>query len=229
MITLEIFKIEADCRSIIFDNLDKFSNKDINDYSDKCREVLKSRLLHSRYLDINMKNLQKGQKRAVLVGAVIVAISAGLIPNIAMEAMAAFIVCRSGQSSCTGTSGADSIFGTDGSDNISGLGGADAIFARGGADTVTGGPGSDGILGGSGGDTLNGGDDSDSLVGESGNDKLNGGSGNDKLNGGDGDDTLTGGAGADQFDCGAGTDTVTDFNEDEGDTVQDNCENVEEA
>lgn len=45
-----------------------------------------------------------------------------------MEAMAAFIVCRSGQSSCTGTSGTDSIFGTDGSDNISGLEGADAML-----------------------------------------------------------------------------------------------------
>jgi Ca2+-binding RTX toxin-like protein len=144
-------------------------------------------------LQINIKNLQKGQKTAVLIGAVVVAISAGLIPNIAIEAVAAFIVCRSGQSSRTGTSGTDSIFGTDGKDNISGLGCADAIFARGGDDTVYRGPGSDSMVGGSG------------------------------------DDTHTGGAGADQFDCGAGTDTVTDFNEDEGDTVQDNCENVEEV
>ena len=44
-------------------------------------------------------------------------------------------------------------------------------------------------------------------------------------NSGGGDDTLTGGPGADEFDCGDGTDTVTDFNEEEGDTAEDNCEN----
>ncbi|MDQ3852989.1 MAG: hypothetical protein M3299_09165 [Thermoproteota archaeon] len=47
--------------------------------------------------------------------------------------------------------------------------------------------------------------------------------------GGDGGDTLTGGPDADQFDCGAGTDEVTDYNPDEGDTVQANCEDVTEV
>jgi Ca2+-binding RTX toxin-like protein len=207
--------------------LTKFSNKYIDDYSDKCREVLKGIQLHSRYLEISMKNLRKERKTAVLVGAVIVTISAGLIPNIAMDALAAYIQCRSGVT-CTGTSQSDQIFGTDGPDTIRGGGGDDSILARGGNDDVSGGDGDDSITGSGGNDRLNGENDDDNLVGGDGTDQLNGGGGNDRLNGGDGDDTLTGGAGADQFDCGAGTDTVTDFNEEEGDTVQDNCENVEE-
>ena len=43
--------------------------------------------------------------------------------------------------------------------------------------------------------------------------------------GGDGDDLLTGGEGANRFICGGGEDTITDFNEAEGDTKTADCEN----
>jgi Ca2+-binding RTX toxin-like protein len=43
--------------------------------------------------------------------------------------------------------------------------------------------------------------------------------------GGDDDDLLTGGEGANRFVCGGGEDTITDFNEAEGDTKTADCEN----
>jgi Ca2+-binding RTX toxin-like protein len=43
--------------------------------------------------------------------------------------------------------------------------------------------------------------------------------------GGDGDDLLTGGKGANRFVCGGGEDTITDYNEAEGDTKTADCEN----
>jgi Ca2+-binding RTX toxin-like protein len=43
--------------------------------------------------------------------------------------------------------------------------------------------------------------------------------------GGDGDDLLTGGEGANRFVCGGGEDTITDYNEAEGDTKTADCEN----
>ena len=43
--------------------------------------------------------------------------------------------------------------------------------------------------------------------------------------GGDGDDLLTGGEGAQRFICGGGEDTITDYNEAEGDTKTEDCEN----
>jgi Ca2+-binding RTX toxin-like protein len=43
--------------------------------------------------------------------------------------------------------------------------------------------------------------------------------------GGDGDDLLTGGGGANRFVCGGGEDTITDYNEAEGDTKTADCEN----
>ncbi|MDQ3852952.1 MAG: hypothetical protein M3299_08975 [Thermoproteota archaeon] len=134
-------------------------------------------------------------------------ISAGFIPTIAMDALAAYMQCRTGQCSCTRTSSSDNIFGTDSSNTISGGGGGDNILGRRGNDVVS---------GGSGGDNI---------IGSSSDDRLNGGDGDDVLNSGGGDDTPTGGPGADEFDCGDGTDTVTDFNEDEGDTAEDNFEN----
>ncbi len=82
--------------------------------------------------------------------------------------------------------------------------------------------------GDSGNDELIGGEQPVELHGGSGNDKLVGGfdSGDDELFGDKGDDTLTGRDGADSFNCGAGTDTITDFNEAEGDTKTEDCENV---
>ena len=43
--------------------------------------------------------------------------------------------------------------------------------------------------------------------------------------GGDGDDLLTGGEGPNRFVCGGGEDTITDYNESEGDTKTADCEN----
>jgi hypothetical protein len=43
--------------------------------------------------------------------------------------------------------------------------------------------------------------------------------------GGDSDDLLTGGEGANKFVCGGGEDTITDYNEAEGDTKTADCEN----
>ncbi len=43
--------------------------------------------------------------------------------------------------------------------------------------------------------------------------------------GGEGDDVLTGGKGTNRFICGGGEDTITDFNETEGDTKTADCEN----
>jgi Ca2+-binding RTX toxin-like protein len=43
--------------------------------------------------------------------------------------------------------------------------------------------------------------------------------------GGDGDDLLTGGKGAQRFVCGGGEDTITDYDESEGDTKTEDCEN----
>ncbi len=43
--------------------------------------------------------------------------------------------------------------------------------------------------------------------------------------GGEGDDILTGGEGANRFVCGPGEDTITGYNETEGDTKTADCEN----
>jgi hypothetical protein len=43
--------------------------------------------------------------------------------------------------------------------------------------------------------------------------------------GGDNDDLLTGGEGAQRFVCGGGEDTITDYDESEGDIKTEDCEN----
>ena len=52
-----------------------------------------------------------------------------------------------------------------------------------------------------------------------GNDFLVGGSGRDVLDGGSGNDVLTGGAGDDSFAMSEGRDVITDFNQNEGDSI----------
>jgi Ca2+-binding RTX toxin-like protein len=71
-------------------------------------------------------------------------------------------------------------------------------------------------------DTLAGGDAGDDLAGGSGVDQITGGEGSDTLDGGAGADELTGGDGTDAFKHDGeddGIDTVTDFDVEEGDTL----------
>lgn len=60
-----------------------------------------------------------------------------------------------------------------------------------------------------------------------GDNLLGNGSGNDIMLGGEEDDTNTANGGRDIFVCGEGeNDTVTDFNEAEGDLATPDCENI---
>jgi len=65
-------------------------------------------------------------------------------------------------------------------------------------------------------------DGDDILWGGSSNETLDGGNGADLINGGAGDDTLTGGSGADifEFTATSGNDTITDYNQGEGDILR---------
>jgi Ca2+-binding RTX toxin-like protein len=77
------------------------------------------------------------------------------------------------------------------------------------------------------GDTnLGHGSGNDVIISGEGNDNNNANGGDDKIIGGDGDDQLTGGVGRDIFVCCDGEDTVTDYNEAEGDIATPDCENV---
>lgn len=105
----------------------------------------------------------------------------------------------------------DSIPGTGADDLINGLDGDDTLEGRNGADRINGNNDNDILLGEAGNDSLSGG---------SGTDSLNGGAGDDRLIGGAGDDTLTGGSNGDVFVIEAGSsDIVTDYNSDEGDSL----------
>jgi hypothetical protein len=110
-----------------------------------------------------------------------------------------------------GTEGVDFIIGTPEDDQIDSKGGDDVNFG----DTSQGeGSGDDVIASGQGSDTNFG----DNEFGDS--------SGNDIIASGEGDDRNTGNGGRDIFTCGDGDDTVTDFNEAEGDVSTPDCENV---
>ncbi len=80
------------------------------------------------------------------------------------------------------------------------------------------------ILGTDAADTIHGGGGNDVIHGGAGDDVIHGGAGDDLIYGGTGNDTLTGGAGADTFAWKAGdmggTDTITDFNQSEGDKLR---------
>lgn len=105
----------------------------------------------------------------------------------------------------------DSIPGTGADDLINGLDGDDTLEGRAGADRINGNNDNDFLFGEGGNDTLQGGASTDSL---------NGGANDDRLTGGAGDDTLTGGSGGDVFVIEAGSsDIVTDYNSDEGDSL----------
>lgn len=155
---------------------------------------------------------------------------------------------RDGNDSLYGDTGNDIIFGEGGHDYIEGgldndflAGGAgnDRLHGQDGNDYLYGELGNDYLSGGAGNDTIYGGGNDDRLLGHTGNDKLVGDSGNDFLDGyswnsrGIERDTLTGGGDADIFALGRanfgvfysgdqnlGYATITDFNLQEGDTIQ---------
>jgi Ca2+-binding RTX toxin-like protein len=153
-----------------------------------------------------------------------------------------------GSSNTTNSVWAEVFEGTEGLDFIEGTPAADIIDSKGGDDSSTGdtfsgdGSGNDIIDNGEGNDINSG----DSSVGDgSGDDVIvsgeeddsnfgdavpafgGTGSGSDVIISGGGDDTNTGNEGRDIFVCGEGEeDTVTDFNEEEGDIATPDCENI---
>src|SRR5829696_8618049 len=110
-----------------------------------------------------------------------------------------------------GDEGPNTLIGTPGNDKIDSKGGNDGNIG----DTIEG--------DGSGNDKINSGEGNDDNFGDT---EVGTGSGDDKINAGQGDDVSTGNGGADKFQCGKGEDTVTDFNEEEGDKATGNCENI---
>lgn len=119
--------------------------------------------------------------------------------------------------------GAETIYGRDGDDLIQGAGGSDVIYGGDDDDTIQGGEGTDSIFGNDGDDVLFGDSGTNVLFGAGGN-TLFGGKGSDHLYGGSDNDVLEGGPGNDYFDCNEGADTVSDFDDGEGDTASPNCE-----
>jgi len=115
---------------------------------------------------------------------------------------------------------ADVFEGTEGPDDIVGTLGDDTIDSKGGDDRNFG----DIFSGdGSGDDVQSSGEGGDRNFGDT---EFGDGSGDDAIVSGDGDDQSTGKGGADIFACGEGKDTVTDYNEAEGDIAAPDCENV---
>ena len=84
--------------------------------------------------------------------------------------------------------------------------------------------GDDVLLGDGGNDTIVGMKGNDIVKGGTGNDLLYGDEGNDYISGGQGDDLLYGNIGSDHFECGEGNDSILNYNENEGDTIEDDCE-----
>jgi hypothetical protein len=114
---------------------------------------------------------------------------------------------------------ADVIEGTEGPDVLVGTP-DDQIDSKGGDDINIG----DTVFGdGSGDDIIASGEGHDQNFG----DTFSGdGSGDDIIASGEGIDENSGNGGADIFSCGDGEDTVTDFNEAEGDIAAPDCENI---
>ncbi len=115
---------------------------------------------------------------------------------------------------------ADVIEGTEGPDEIVGTPGEDVIDSKGGNDFNFG----DTFRGdGSGDDVILSGEGSDGNYGDTREEGV--GSGEDKIITGDADNQSTGNGGADTFVCGGGEDTITDYDEAEGDSKTEDCEN----
>jgi Ca2+-binding RTX toxin-like protein len=131
----------------------------------------------------------------------------------------------------------DSQFGDGSGNDIIASGGGndqnrgDTQFLDGsGNDVIASGEGDDSNYGdtlggdGSGNDVIASGEGNDGNVGDTAAEGE--GSGDDIIASGEEDDTNTGNGGRDIFTCGNGEDTVTDFNEAEGDIATPDCENV---
>jgi Ca2+-binding RTX toxin-like protein len=116
---------------------------------------------------------------------------------------------------------ADVIEGTEGPDELVGTPEDDIIDSKGGRDENHG----DTFIGdGSGDDIIVSGEGSDFNSGDTFEGQ---GSGDDIIVSGEEDDTNTGNGRRDIFTCGGGEDdTVTDFNEEEGDIATPDCENI---
>lgn len=121
-----------------------------------------------------------------------------------------------------GGKGSDTLIGGSSHYTLYGGEGDDRLIGQDGNDTLMGGNGNDTLMGGNSDDILYGGNGNNTLMGGDGNDRLIGGTGNDILVGDVGNDTLTGGAGFDQFMFNSpreGVDTITDFNQSQGDKI----------
>ena len=117
----------------------------------------------------------------------------------------------------------EQFLGTDNNDTLIGSDKNDLIEGFDGDDNIAGGEGDDFIEAGDGDDlSISGNDGNDYIVGGKGNDVLSGNDGNDIIVGSEGSDILSGGKGSDQFEC-EGDDTITDFNESEGDKKSKDC------
>ncbi|PJK31449.1 calcium-binding protein [Minwuia thermotolerans] len=127
----------------------------------------------------------------------------------------------SGRDHIDGGTGNDTLFGGEGADRLYGQDGADRLFGEAGDDVLIDGGGDDLLEGGDGNDVLRGNAGDDRLFGGLGHDFISGGTGADLLNGGAGDDTLAGGPGSDLFvfTRNSGLDTVTDFDQGDGDRL----------
>ena len=144
--------------------------------------------------------------------------------------------------------GFENATGGDGANTLTGNDMANVLMGGGANDILDGGMGADTLQGGAGADSLTGGNGADNLYGGDGADTINGGAGDDMIVPGLGDtataETMSGGAGGDTFMFGAfGTDddgltdadpparetagtgneaftaTISDFEEDGGDTL----------
>ncbi|ADL52545.1 calcium-binding protein [Clostridium cellulovorans] len=125
-----------------------------------------------------------------------------------------------GADTVNGGANDDEIYGGSDGDFLNGQTGNDYIYGESGVDQLYGEEGNDYLYGGEDEDFLYGGDDNDFLYGGEGNDGLDGGNGNDTLSGDGGDDNLSDSSGSDTyvFDKGYGKDTITDYDEIEGNT-----------